>query len=164
MSSMKNLLSTDQKGITLVELLSVLVLISLVTGIIWTTLNISVKHNVVETTKLKLQQEANAVITKLQYEHRRKDCYRLISTKNEIFIQGCEDVPSFKNIISSGYFYEASEYENSLSGDDTYKSQIDVRVEPKRSNLNNLYLKIIDKNNPKLSLTIQTSVTRYQNK
>ncbi|MBD7908397.1 prepilin-type N-terminal cleavage/methylation domain-containing protein [Sporosarcina gallistercoris] len=161
---MKNLLRTDQKGITLVELLSVLVLISLVTGIIWTTLNISVKHNVVETTKLKLQQEANAVITKLQYEHRRNDCYRLITSKNEIIIQGCEDVPSFKSIIAQDYFYEASEFEDSLSSDDTYKSQIDVRVEPKKSNLDNLYLKIRDKNNPKLSVTIQTSITRYQNK
>ena len=55
-----------QSGMTLVEVLVVLVLSSLVTLLIWTTVSISIKYNINETKKLRLQQEMNYIITKLQ--------------------------------------------------------------------------------------------------
>jgi len=54
----------NESGVTLVELLAVLVLISIVTAIIWNTVFISMRHNTTETKKLRLQQEANYELPK----------------------------------------------------------------------------------------------------
>lgn len=136
----------NQSGMTLVELLAVLVLISLVTGIIWTTMSISIKHNSAETTKLHLQQEANAVITKLQQEHRVKECYILNIDDHEVSITNCEDQPAFKEILGNEY---------------TYGPSMKKEFKPKKTNLS-LALQVTDVTNPKLTVTVPTEITRYK--
>ena len=82
---------------TLVEVLVVLVLSSLVILLIWTTVSISMKYNITETKKLRLQQEMNYIITKLQQEHRIRDCYDVSIKVEEISIENCEgDTPITK--------------------------------------------------------------------
>ncbi|REB07166.1 prepilin-type N-terminal cleavage/methylation domain-containing protein [Sporosarcina sp. BI001-red] len=136
----------NQSGMTLVELLAVLVLISLVTGIIWTTMSISMKHNSVETTKLQLQQEANAVITKLQREHRVRECYNLNIEEHEITITNCEDQPAFKEILGNEF---------------KYGPFMNRKIQPKKGNTR-FNLEVTDLTNPKLTVTVPTEITRYK--
>ncbi|MGN7408488.1 prepilin-type N-terminal cleavage/methylation domain-containing protein [Sporosarcina sp. SAFN-010] len=137
----------NESGITLVELLAVLVLISLVTGIIWTTMNISIKHNSVETTKLHLQQEANVIITKLQQEHRVRECYKLNIEEQEIAITNCEDQEAFKEILGNEY---------------KYGPLMSKEFKPKRDNVSRLKLQVTDIDNSKLTVTVPTEITRYK--
>ncbi|WP_231877227.1 prepilin-type N-terminal cleavage/methylation domain-containing protein [Bhargavaea cecembensis] len=72
MESLKN-----EKGLTLTELLAVLVLASLVLTITMTAFGIGAKYQAAETEKVKLQQEMNLLITQLTHAHRSGDCYEL---------------------------------------------------------------------------------------
>lgn len=69
----------NQKGITLVELIASLALVSLVALLIMTTLSIGIKHSVVESDRVRVQQEANLIVSKLLYTHRVGDAYCLLS-------------------------------------------------------------------------------------
>ena len=62
-----------EKGMTLVQVLVTLVLVSLVGALIWTTVTISMNYNITETKKLRLQQEMNYIITKLQQDTVERD-------------------------------------------------------------------------------------------
>ena len=138
---------SKESGVTLVELLAVLVLISLVTGIIWTTLTISVKHNNIETSKLQLQQEANFIITKLQQIHREKECYRLVIEKSEIRILNCEaDDVIFNEVITSDF---------------QYSPLMNEEYKPKKQNVD-FNLLVSDPNNKKLTVSVPTKITRYK--
>lgn len=136
----------NQSGMTLVELLAVLVLISLVTGIIWTTMSIGIKHNSVETTKIQLQQEANAIITKLQREHRVQECYILNIEDHEVSITNCENQPAFKEVLGNDY---------------EYGPLMNKEFIPKKTNIS-LDLQVTDLTNPKLTVTVPTEITRYK--
>lgn len=70
MSFLKN-----EKGITMVELLAALALVSMVSVLIMTTLGIGFKHSIAETNKTSTQQEANLIISKLLNNHRKGECY-----------------------------------------------------------------------------------------
>lgn len=107
MIDLKKKKRSNEYGITLVELLAVLVLISLVTGIIWTTLSITIKYNNSETTKLQMQQEANLIITKLQSIHRSESCYRLTINDNVFQVDGCTDADNIHEILGDNFSYEA---------------------------------------------------------
>ncbi|WP_040286350.1 MULTISPECIES: prepilin-type N-terminal cleavage/methylation domain-containing protein [Sporosarcina] len=138
----------DESGVTLVELLAVLVLISLVTGIIWTAINISVRHSAVETTKLQLQQDANLIITRLQQEHRTRTCYRLTVESSEVSISNCEGQDSFKLVLGNSYRYSSS----------AVKSE----YVPKKNNVDNFTLTVQDPENRNLAVDVTTSITRYK--
>jgi len=103
---------------TLVEVLVTLVLASLVIALIWTTVSISMKYNITESKKLNLQQEANYIITKLQQEHRQRDCYKIDIKENQVSISNCGNDPLFQEIISNGFYY-------SPVGDETINTRTD---------------------------------------
>lgn len=101
----------NEKGMTLIEVLATLVLLSLVTGIIWTSISIATKFNVSETSVLKLQQEANYIVSELQRVHRNCYTYELIITTNEVKVINCKSedesiIPGYDGIISNIYEYE----------------------------------------------------------
>ncbi|MGG0644524.1 prepilin-type N-terminal cleavage/methylation domain-containing protein [Sporosarcina gallistercoris] len=136
----------NESGLSLVELLAVLVLISLVTGIIWTSMSVSMRHNVVETTKLQLQQEANTVITKIQQEHRKRICYQIIINKNSIELIDCVTKSKYLEIESEKLLY----------GPD-----MNEVIEPKQEDLNleGFYVKTVDN---KMIVEIPTIITRFK--
>ncbi|MFC7364703.1 MULTISPECIES: prepilin-type N-terminal cleavage/methylation domain-containing protein [Bhargavaea] len=68
----------NEKGLTLTELLAVLVLASLVLTITMTAFGIGAKYQAAETEKVKLQQEMNLLITQLTHAHRSGACYELL--------------------------------------------------------------------------------------
>src|SRR5690606_7167197 len=98
----------DENGMTLVEVLVTLVLVSLVITLIWTTVMVSMKYNIVETNKLRWQQEANRIITVIQQLHRKCDTYSLTATHQEIQIDHCiiNGVDQGTKQIASDFYYE----------------------------------------------------------
>lgn len=70
-------MNLNDKGLTLLEVLASLVLVSLVVALAMTTFNIGVKYNVIETTKTKMQQESNLIVSTLMNVHRTENCYKI---------------------------------------------------------------------------------------
>lgn len=100
-------LKYNERGMTLVEVLATLVLLSLVAGIIWSTISISTKLNVAETSTLRLQQESNYIIAELQKIHRKCDSYTFNITKEFVEVSNCENEnpQQYEGIISSSFNY-----------------------------------------------------------
>ncbi|GEM_PF-5692172 len=137
----------NQKGITLVELLAVLVLITLVTAIIWTTISISFKHTEVETTKLQLQQEANLVITKLQAAHRKGECYNISISDSTITLNACKGTEVFLRHTSDQF---------------SYGPVMEKDIEPKEEDLKLPEFTVESKKDHK-KLKVPTVISRYKN-
>jgi len=136
----------NESGITLVELLATLSLLSIVVVLIWTTFFITTKHNVTETSKLRLQQEANYILTEIQQQHRHLDCYELEIEENKIKLLNCEEPSALIKVISSGYKYGV------------YSSS---QIYPKKEDLP-FTLIISDPINNKQKVTVETTITRFK--
>ncbi|WP_040228962.1 PilW family protein [Bhargavaea cecembensis] len=76
--------ATNEKGMTLVELIAVLALVGMVVAIIMTLFSIGSKFNSVATRDVHLQQDMNLIITKLTQEHRTGECYSLQASGNRL--------------------------------------------------------------------------------
>lgn len=95
---------------TLVEVLATLVLLSLVAAVIWTTISIASQFNISETSNLRLQQEANYIISQLQQVHRNCFTYDLTISQNEVRVDNCmedKDIPkeSYNGVVSNQFDY-----------------------------------------------------------
>lgn len=99
-----------ESGMTLVEVLATLFLSSLVIMLIWTTVAISIKYNIVETKKLQMQQEANYIITDLQRIHRKYDCYQIKSENGEWSSVNCANGNTISKYPNSKFKYELIGY------------------------------------------------------
>ncbi|MEK3934050.1 hypothetical protein MKY41_01915 [Sporosarcina sp. FSL W7-1349] len=137
----------NEDGITLVELLASLILVSMVVVLIWTTFFISARHNTSETTKMRLQQEANYILTAIQQQHRQKECYDLIVAVEELKIKDCDS--NEETTLSSGYIYKLYP-----------ENPTDIR--PKEQDLE-LTLIIKDgKENSRLQVEVESTISRYK--
>lgn len=137
-----------QNGMTLIEVLATLVLTSLVIMLIWTTVTISMKYNLAETKKLRMQQEANYIITKIQDIHRTKECYQITNTANEIVIEGCEN-EDFTLSLRSDYQFGS-----------VFAKGVEI-VRPEEEDLS-ITLVLMDKENKTRYIEIETIITRYK--
>ena len=99
-----------QNGMTLVEVLATLLISSLAIMLIWTTVAISMKHNIVETKKLQMQQEVNYIITDLQRIHRKYDCYQIKNVNGEWSSVDCSNGKTISTYSNSKFKYELSGY------------------------------------------------------
>lgn len=145
------MMKKNQSGMTLVEVLATLILLSLIGTLIWTTFFTSAKYNIKETTKLHLQQEANYIITKIQQQHRQLDCYQLEITEDAVELFDCENPKMLIETISSDYKYESVALQ---------------KVEPKLKS-GDLRLKLTVKDplkDSKLKVDVETTITRYKSK
>lgn len=146
----------NEDGMTLVEVLATLILLSLVTGIIWTTVSIATKFSVSETTELQLQQEANYIISRLQQVHRHCYTYRLTISNDEVKVTECfkdNDTPldTYNGVISSQFHY----------GPETGE----VLIEPTKRAYDLKSFKVIDyivnPNRDPRQVTVSTTLSRY---
>lgn len=161
--------TNNEKGITLVELLAVLVLVSLVTTIIITTFSIAHRHNVTETKKLKLQQEANYIISAVLQKHRDKktDCYVLKVTEDKhkiIFKEtdGLEIVLGDKFIYLLNHKHNIVDEVEKIEGE-TEEDLGEMKTCPKENDLGTTLI-VKDRENPKLDVSVNTVFTRYKSK
>lgn len=140
-----------QNGMTLVEVLAVLVLSSLVILLIWTTAMTALKYNITETKKLRMQEEANYIITEIQRIHRQCSQYELIVKIDEISMKNCIGPNSISDrLISRGFNYNGTTY---------LKDKIDAK---KKDASIPLTLVINDLDNARLEMEITTTISRYK--
>ena len=153
-------MNLNQKGITLVEVLAALLLVSVIAVVAWTTLTIGFKHAAVETEKTEIQQDANLIISTLTGVHRRSASYSLIFEANKLKINSCTDAVTCRDtVIEESYDFTGTMVNNVLV--DSYDGSPDVfsNLEPKK-NHTTLKLVLTDLNNPKNTLTVETTLTR----
>lgn len=148
----------DEKGLTLVELLATLTLLSLVTGVIWATISIATQFNVGETTSIRLQQEANYIISELQQVHRNCYEYELTYNREEIKVNNCkkDDINSpvnYDGLISNDFYYLSTEKLNAAFVR-TYKSRV--------TNLELPELVVIDPIKEIRFVKVPTTISRFQ--
>lgn len=152
----------NQKGVTLVELVAALALVSVIAIAAWSTLTIGMKHGAAETSKTMLQQDANLIITKLSAEHRRNDYYYLrhsggnleISTCNDNDTTGSVDCEPFTRLTNNSYLYTGS-----INGTDFSTWSSTTMIEPKKQHVN-FILKVADPIKTARSVELKTSLTR----
>jgi len=100
----------NQKGISLVELMAALALVSIVAVLIMTTLTLGIKKSVAENDKVRVQQEANIVTAKLLNIHRKGELYCLIILDKELIVGETKfEAPNSENqvcdfpVVNSSY-------------------------------------------------------------
>lgn len=148
---------TNEDGVTLVELLAALVLMSIVGAIIWNTVFISMRYSTTETKKLRLQQEANYVITEIQRYHRQCNKYNMTIHEDKISIKNCErDSSNLPDLVINNTFQYSSSPEFHEDIDDP-----DAQIEPKTSDLS-FTLTIKDAEKTNLEVNIHTVISRYK--
>lgn len=140
-------MNKNEDGITLVELLASLALVSMVVTLIWTTFFISARHNTAETTKLRLQQEANYILTTIQQQHRQKDCYRLIVADDELKFRDC--VTEDEELISKGFTYDLNIGKTTT-------------IEPKAEDLHLVLIVKYPNEKSKLQVQVDTTISRFK--
>lgn len=152
----------EQKGITLVELLAVLALVSIIAVGAWTALTIGMKHGAAETSKTMLQQDANLVISKISAAHRLNDYYYFqfvggnleISPCNDNEVTGEIDCKPFSKLTTNSYLYSGS-----INGTDFSAWNNLTLIEPKKQHVT-FVLNVADPIKTAREVNIETSLTR----
>ncbi|WP_162287852.1 prepilin-type N-terminal cleavage/methylation domain-containing protein [Indiicoccus explosivorum] len=151
----------DERGITLVELLAALALVTLVAGIAWTLLMTGFRHTEVEVDKTVLQQDANLIITSLSNAHRRSASYTLTFEADKLKIETCKGVPLTceVNTIDKEYNFTGTTVNGTVI--DTADAVPDVFpiLNPTEKHTQ-LLLVLTDVHNPKRTISVETTLTR----
>lgn len=153
-----HIIKRNERGMTLVEVLATLALVTLVTGLIWTTISISSRSNIIETNKLRLQQEGNYISTEILRIHRTCKEYEVVITSNTISVENCgiEKSPDRKNFsISQNFIYSIDDQVIPPEG---VRYDIEADVE----DLEIEKFKITSPENTKLSITFPLIASRYK--
>lgn len=155
-------MSLNQKGITLVELIAALALVSVIAVAAWTTIFIGMNHGAAETSKTMLQQDANQIVTKLSAEHRQNDYYYLKYNSGNLEISICNDNHS-TGAVECGSFTKLTEnsnvYTGSINSTDFTAWNSTTLIEPKKQHVN-FILKVADPVKTARSVELKTTLTR----
>ncbi|MDX1700671.1 MAG: type II secretion system protein [Melioribacteraceae bacterium] len=152
----------NEKGITLVELIAALALVSMVGVLIMTTMGIGFKYSIAESNKTSTQQEANIIVQKILNKHRLGKCYKVtieedIQTRNDVLFYNEVDcridnlIPNPEVIIKKEPMSSA-QFNLALNIGQTY-------VDPKKNDFN--FIAILKYGN-KATYQINTVLTRYK--
>lgn len=151
----------NEKGITLVELIAALAIVSVIAVIAWTAIATGFRHTIVETSKTQLQQEANLVVSKITNEHRRNDFYYLAMNAGQLEINKCNEdenavaiCEGFTSLMKNDYKYKGSiDGENFIDWDPT------KRIDPRKKHIK-FILEVADPAEPARSVRVETTLTR----
>lgn len=146
----------DQKGVSFIEVLASITLVSIIAVIGWTVLSTGSRHSITETGKTHLQQDANLIITTLSNEHRRSDAYFIRFPANGIELKTCKDgiCGSFHKITDHHYIYTGT-----VNGIDFSAWDETVQLEPEQKHVD-ISLTVSDANNPSKTVSVTTTLTR----
>lgn len=144
----------DNEGITLVEVLAVLTLVSIIAVAAWTALSIGMKYTTLETSKTEMQQDANIIISKLSSAHRQSDKYAIKIESEKLMISTSNGTvwKDFEVVLDKPYSFAGTIIDGSNLSTTT------VEIEPKKEHAD-LDLKLT-KNGQ--TLDIQTTLTRIR--
>ncbi|WP_033542317.1 type II secretion system protein [Planococcus sp. CAU13] len=150
----------NQKGVTLIELIVALALVSVVAIIGWTAISIGMQHGATETNRTILQQDANLMISSLMAAHRGSHEYSIIFDDDQLKIESCtEDRICETNNISGKYDFTGTIVNNVPVVRSPGTPVIFDGLFPKEEHTE-ITLTITDLNNPKRTLTIETTLSR----
>lgn len=152
----------NQKGVTLVELLAALALVSIITAGAWTALMTGMNHGAAETNKTMLQQDANIIISKISAAHRLNDYYYLrfvggnleISVCNDNIASGVMDCEPYNKLTDNSFLYSGS-----IDGTNFSTWDSTTLIEPKKHHVN-FILKVADPVKTERKVEIKTTLTR----
>lgn len=144
----------DEKGITLVELLAALLLVSIIATAAWTALSIGMKHTTTETSKTEIQQDANSMISQLSAAHRQSDSYKIQFQNDQLLLQTCSETAcgDFEPVLDKAYDFSGTVI-NGISAPNE-----SALIEPKKEHTN-IQLELTRNGR---SLSIQTTLTRIR--
>lgn len=153
-------LKLNQRGITFIELIATLALVSIVATIAWTALTIGMKHGAAETNKTIMQQEANLMISSLMAAHRGSEKYSIIFEDDQLKINSCQEDGSCEMIeVGSKYNFTGTIIDNVLVDSSTGVPVVFTDLTPEEKHTK-ITLKITDLKNSKRTLTINTTLSR----
>ncbi|PIC70693.1 hypothetical protein CSV77_07165 [Sporosarcina sp. P16b] len=147
----------NQQGMSVVELLATLLLVSLVSVIIWTTFSISTRMNTSETAKLRLQQEANYIATEAQRLHRKCLSYEFVVMPQKVSVQNCRTSSQTieDSILSTNFMYYTDQKKSETTEERFY-------INAKKENLEISKFWVVDPKNNKLKVSIPLELSRYK--
>lgn len=140
----------SQRGITLVELLATLALLSFIGIIIWGVFFQGVSFSQKSSTKNALQQEANFVITSLTKIHQTSDHYQISSDENKITVIFSINNTTQSQDFSDSRFNITGKFVDNDTGE--VVSQTNSAVVPNDDNIS-FVITISDKNNSQNQVT-----------
>ncbi|WP_075619957.1 prepilin-type N-terminal cleavage/methylation domain-containing protein [Paenisporosarcina indica] len=150
----------NEKGITLVELIAALALVTIVAILIMTTLSIGIQRSVIEGEKTRIQQEANLMVSKLLDIHQKGNCYQLEITPTKDLV-----VIFYNNITKTtcGSEIAKSQPINSQNYNirTTNPSEIFKIINP-RSNNNAISIVLSLDSRSTITYEINTTLSRYK--
>lgn len=153
-------LKMNQKGVTLVELLAALVLVSIIATIAWTALTIGMKHGAAETNKTIMQQEVNVMISSLMAAHRGSEKYSIIFEDDQLKVDYCDKTGNCGVREIPGKYNFTGSMVNNITVDTTSGTPVvfaDITPEEKHTKIT---LKVTDLKNINRTLTIDTTLSR----
>ena len=144
----------DEKGITLVELLAALLLVSIIATAAWTALSIGMKHTTAETSKTEIQQDGNIIIAQLSAAHRQSDSYKIQFHNDRLLIQTCSETAcgDFEPVLDKAYDFSGTVINGVSAPNESAK------IEPKKEHTN-IQLELTRNGR---SLSIHTTLTRIR--
>lgn len=150
----------DEKGITLVELLAALILVSIIAVIAWTTITIGMRHGISETNKTIMQQDMNLMVSSLMAAHRGSEEYSIIFENGHMLINACDKEGDCKlNEIGGAYNFSGSVI-NNLEVSPSSDAPLIISGFKPRQKHTKVTLKITDLNNEKNFLIVDTTLSR----
>lgn len=147
-----------EKGITLLEVLAALTILSFLGIIVWNVLFQVLNFSHTVQTQTLMQQEANTIITALRNIHQTAEEYTIFygndPNANFIVIESKNSTFEFNNPNFRYELYLVNDDGNALFNDETL-------IKP---NVNDLPIKVIiyDRNNLKRSYTAQTYISKLK--
>jgi Tfp pilus assembly protein PilE len=146
-------LKNNEQGISLVEVLATLTILSIVGVLIWQVFFQGYKYSNDAVTKNTLTQEANVIVLKLTRIHQSNEEYTIKSSNGMIeFLDS--DNNQITKYTSSKFTYSA------LLNDIEMNSQI-VNPSDKTQNLK-IEIRVTDKNNPSNKVSVKTLLYRLK--
>lgn len=167
-------MSHNQRGMSLIELLATLSLVSLIAVLIWTTFTISIKHNSLETNNLMLQQDANYIATEIQRLHRKCKSYTLIIEFDKVAIKNCESFDEEGKVqidnlkISNRNLYSYKDWIEDENGNiklkevDLKNKPLNISIDTAKKNLHIEEFIIKDPSRETVQFSMPLSISRYK--
>ncbi|MFZ7945574.1 type II secretion system protein [Neobacillus sp. 19] len=140
----------NQKGITLIELLVTLAILSLIGIIIWNVFFQGMKFSEKSVTKNTMQQEANLLITNLKKIHQTSKLYEISSSTCKITVSITKQDDTTQT-VEFNYPDFCISFDHSIDGE----------VEPDIEDLN-LTVTIYEKKDPKNKVEVDTILYRLK--
>lgn len=150
----------DEKGVTLVELLAALLLVSIIATIAWTTITIGMRHGTSETNKTIMQQDMNLMVSSLMSAHRGSEKYSVIFQNNYLLIDACDKSGDCELSEIAGEYDFSESRINDIEIDTSSTTPAIISDLKPREKHTKIKLKITDIYNEKNFLIVDTTLSR----